>query len=295
MATGLEPVAFSAVRLLFCVTFCHAFVVVIWRAAGYNNRNIGRTAPIARRGREIEMKHAGLFLAALCLVLLAGCSPQTDTAPTAPAATPPPTPAGTATPTPTAAPTPAPVPTPEATHAPVQPQPTAGATAAPSVPTPAASPEPTPEEEPEGPGEEEVLEAYDRAEELYSWFHGALPPVDWEDLREVNDSYYYRVAAPGPVSLADLRGQLRGLFSDEIVDELLPVDGKRFLELDGALYVLAGEGREGGVRGAVSRQVLRESSTRFLVRVTADDAVPHEFPYEKVGERWIFTSFYQIV
>ena len=60
--------------------------------------------------------------------------------------------------------------------------------------------------------EEEILAAYDRAEEAYGWFYLATLPCGSEG-RTVDGWIYRRVDYPGMENLADLRAYLRGLFS----------------------------------------------------------------------------------
>ena len=155
---------------------------------------------------------------------------------------------------------------------------------------------------PEGPDDAAVLAAYDRAEEAYGWFQLATLPEDPAEMREVDGRVYYRVDSPPISSMADLRGRLRELFSDEIVDTLLPAGGEQYIDLDGALYVQPGGRGSNLMLGEETRQVLRESEERCLVQITVEQLDPEQefavtgqeiytFPYEKVGDKWIFTSF----
>ena len=218
-------------------------------------------------------------------LLLAGCGGQTE-----PAATP----EGTARPSPTA--TAAPEPSPAVTPTPCPP----------ATPAVSPAPEPAPEETPppEGPTDEEVLEAYSRAEEAWSWFTVAPPALDHEDLLEREGRSYCRVNDPRFSTLAELRGYLKGLFSDRLVEELLPVGGGQFLEEEGVLYAVDGGRGTDLTRGAETVQVLRpeEGPDRVTVRVTVETLDPeadyavtgeevHDFTYERVGEKWIFTTF----
>lgn len=155
----------------------------------------------------------------------------------------------------------------------------------------------------QGPDDETVLEAYRMAEEAYAWFRIAPMSFDATDSREVNGVTYYRVDQPGMDSTASLRGYLKGLFSDDLVESLLPYGGTQYIDLDGALYVQDG-GRGANIyRGCEFTQVVRgDDPNRLVVRVTVEVVDPeqdgavtgsetYEFPYEKVGERWIFTDF----
>lgn len=245
-------------------------------------------------------------LAVLGLLALAGCS-HAGVAPDMPPAS-----AGIPTPTPIVWLTPAPTPEPEPEPTPAPPeqpgQPTAQPPAEPShslAPQPEPEPpepEPTPDALPDGPDDAAVLAAYDRAEEAFGWFYLATLPEDPEDLQEVDGRIYYRVDSPQASSVADLRGRLRELFSDEIVDTLLPAGGEQYIDLDGVLYVQPGGRGSNLLLGEETRQVLRESESRCLVQITVEQVDPeqdfavtgeeiHTFPYEKVGDKWIFTSF----
>ena len=148
-----------------------------------------------------------------------------------------------------------------------------------------------------------VLEAYRLAEEAFSWFLVAPMSFDPADSREVNGMTYYRVDQPGMDSTASLRGYLKGLFSDDLVESLLPYGGTQYIDLDGALYVQDGGRGTDIYRGGEFTQVLRgDDPNRLVVQVTVEVVDPeqdgavtgtetHEFSYEKVGDRWIFTDF----
>ena len=221
-----------------------------------------------------------IWIPALALALcLAGCAGRTE-----PAASP----EGTASPPPavTAAPTPTPTPTPTPP--------------APSAPAETEQPSPAPA----GPSDEAVLEAYSRAEEAWSWFAVAPPELDRGVVLERDGRSYCRVDDPRFSTLSELRGYLKGLFSDRLVEELLPIDGVQFLEEDGALYAVDGGRGADITRGAQTVQVLRDEGEpdRVAVRVTVEVLDPeagyapageetHDFTYERVGERWLFTAF----
>ncbi|MFR4562149.1 MAG: hypothetical protein ACLT5P_13705 [Flavonifractor plautii] len=72
----------------------------------------------------------------------------------------------------------------------------------------------------------------------------------------------------GIKTLADLRGYLKSLFSDGLVEELLPVDGTQYVEL-----------------------TVRSTPRRRRGADTGVGSETHDFLYEQVGERWIFTTF----
>ena len=183
---------------------------------------------------------------------------------------------------------------PPATHSPEpSPDPT---------PTPTPTPTPAPSDD-NRPDDETVLAAYRAAVEAFWWFKVEPLPLDRSDSKELDGQVYYRVDYPGIDSTASLRGHLKSLFSDDLVERLMPYDGKQYVDIDGVLY-----GQDGGrgtdiTRGSETAQVLRDDNPdRCTVRVTVEVVDPEQngavtgsltfdFPYEKVGEKWIFTDF----
>ena len=234
-----------------------------------------------------------LPLLLILLLALAGCSGPGQVRPTEPAASPV-LPADSPAPaTPQESPSPAPA---ESASA----RPASTPTPAP-VPTPA--PSPTPEPEAEGPTDGEVLAAYGLATEAYHWFVMGPPELDRTDQRTVGELTYCRVDDPRFSTLAELRGYLKTLFSDTLVDQLLPIDGTQYVELDGALYTVDGGRGADITKGEETVEILRdEAPARYTVRVTVEVLDPeqdfavtgretHDFLYEEVGGRWIFTAF----
>lgn len=228
------------------------------------------------------------------LLLLGGCTSSCSSGEAAVTSTPgdstPPEVQESAVPSPSAVPDPSP--TVEPTPDPVES----------AEPSPSVEPTPTPTPY-DGPNDEEVLTAYRAAVEAFWWFQVETLPLDRTDSRELNGQVYYRVDYPGIDSTANLRGYLKSLFSDDLVEKLLPYDGTQYIDIDGVLY-----GRDGGrgtdvTRGAETVQVLRDGDpNRCTVRVTVEvldpeqdgavvDNLTFDFPYEKVGEKWIFTNF----
>lgn len=166
------------------------------------------------------------------------------------------------------------------------------------TPTPTAAPELA-----EGPTDEEILAAYQMAEEAYGWFVLAPPELDRTEQRMVGELTYCRVDDPRFSNLAELRGYLKTLFSDTLVDQLLPIDDTQYVELDGVLYTIDGGRGADMTKGEETVQVLRdEAPARYTVRVTVEVLDPeqdyavtgteeHDFLYEQVGAQWIFTTF----
>ena len=150
--------------------------------------------------------------------------------------------------------------------------------------------------------EEEVRAAYDRAETAYGWFYLETLPSG-PQTQEVDGWTYERVDYPGMENLAYLQAYLRGLFSNEMVDDLLAVGGSHplYRDVDGVLYVLPSGRERDPSKGAAVIQVEHTGETAYSVDVTVDlldengETVTgvecYAFPYEFVEDHWVFTDF----
>ena len=148
--------------------------------------------------------------------------------------------------------------------------------------------------------DEEVLAAYDRAAAAYGWFTRNTLPADGEKV-EVNGLSYQRVNYAGIDTLEDLRTYLRGLFSEDLVEQLAPEDGTQYLDVEGALYVHSLNREPDPQRGNVTKTVEQQSDDAYSVNVTVEvldqDLTTvlgldcYSFPYCRSGDRWVFTDF----
>ena len=135
------------------------------------------------------------------------------------------------------------------------------------------------------------------------WDTGLDVRPKWEDGTPA-----HTVKLFGLVNRYDLREEfpiqtIRKINFRGLVEELLPVDGTQYVELDGALYTIDGGRGADITKGEETVQVLRDGTPgRCTVRVTVEVLDPqqgfsvvgsetHDFLYEQVGERWIFTTF----
>ena len=225
------------------------------------------------------------------------------------------TPAASATVTPAVISTPEPAPTavvtspvpmPTLTRKPIpEPKPTAAPTPEPAV-EPTAEPEPSPTPElPSRPTDEEVLAAYRAACEAYNWFAVKTLDAHQDEKVELDGALYAKVADERFPNMDSLRGYLKTLFSDEVVDNLLPLDGQQYVEINGQLYVREGARGTDVTKGALTLSVewpLESEPVSCIVRAEVEllDAETlsavvgrevHEFPYQRVGDKWVFTWF----
>lgn len=84
------------------------------------------------------------------------------------------------------------------------------------------------------PTDEEVIFAYQQAEEAYSWFDLTTMPVVNNSEIECNGNTYLKVNHSSIKSFSDLETYLHSIFSDDIVDSLL--ENNRYVDIDGAWY-----------------------------------------------------------
>ena len=150
--------------------------------------------------------------------------------------------------------------------------------------------------------EEEILAAYDRAEEAYGWFYLETLPCGTEE-QTVDGWRYRRVTYPGMENLADLRAYLRGLFSEDLVESLLETGGAHplYQDVGGALYVLPTSREADDSVREMTAGVEPYGETGYSVQVSVEtsdhgDLVveSHSFPYEFVEDRWVFTDFWMV-
>ena len=119
--------------------------------------------------------------------------------------------------------------------------------------------------------EEEILDAYDRAVRAFSWFDLETLPYS-QDAQVVDGWTYQRVDYQGMENLADLRAYLRGLFSEELTDQLLATGGARpiYRDVDGALYEFPSSRDRDADKGSVEIQVEQTDEATCWVNVTVE-------------------------
>jgi hypothetical protein len=150
--------------------------------------------------------------------------------------------------------------------------------------------------------EDEVIAAYERADEAYGWFKLNTLPCSSSAVT-VDGTLYQRVDYSGINTLEDLKTYLRDLFSEEIVQELLPSDAKtpQYRDIDGVLYEMPGSRGTDIYKGESTVAVSQTGDDSYAVNVTVElldqDLTTvtgmecFSFPYEKQNGRWVFTDF----
>ncbi len=163
------------------------------------------------------------------------------------------------------------------------------------------------------PTDQEVLSAYEAAREVVGWmvesynFEGyddsglALDSTDQQTLtltlgNGVEETLVFdRITRPGLDSLESLRGYLKELFSDEIVDDLMSFQVPVFVEgEEGGLYALPSQVEDWQSPGVTLAVLWPQEEAPVSCRVqTAAEGLEmvRESVYQKVGDKWIFTQF----
>ena len=139
---------------------------------------------------------------------------------------------------------------------------------------------------------------FTRALEAWGWFNGAPLETAAETRTAEDGGTWYPVEDSRFATVLDLRMYLKGIFSDEIAEELLSLGLYR--DVDGALCC-AGSAAAGPQLTDALVVVEEESSAKLVCRLEGTltwpdgsrpaEAVSLSFPYEKVGDKWLFTDF----
>jgi len=147
-----------------------------------------------------------------------------------------------------------------------------------------------------------VLAAYDEASEAARWFDLVTLLVD-HDSEPIGEEGYLPVIDERFPTMDALRTYLKTLFSDSIVDEGMLREGQdHYKEIDGrlcALDLLGGSDASWGERTNTVTWA-EDGSDRCTVETRIelrweDENYPEgyllfESVYEKVGNKWVFTS-----
>jgi len=153
------------------------------------------------------------------------------------------------------------------------------------------------------PTDAEIEAAYQRAVEAYAWFDRESLPSDWEDqIEDENGWIYTRVDHESISTLADLQAHLHDIFTAEVVSGMFDRSGSNYREFHGVLYTLGGERGWNITAGEETHEIIRESDTRIIYRVTVEildvdtletvvDTEVHEFVYELIDGQWLFSNF----
>ena len=150
-----------------------------------------------------------------------------------------------------------------------------------------------------------MLSAYREAQTAYNWFAVMTLEGHQDGKVEYQGNLYARVADERFPNMDSFRGYLKTLFSDEVVDSLLPLEGQQYVEIDGQLYVLEGARGMDITKGAITQSVVwpqeddpLSCTVRAEVELLDEETLStvvgsqvYEFPYQKVGDKWVFTWF----
>ncbi|SCY45743.1 hypothetical protein [Alkaliphilus peptidifermentans] len=150
------------------------------------------------------------------------------------------------------------------------------------------------------PSIQDVDEAYIKAYEAFTWFEISTMPVE-STTKEADGMIYNKVNHDTIKTYVDLENYFHSIFSQDIAEEVLNTEFKRYRDIDGELYgILADRGTD-IYKGEEAFEVRQESDVKFIYTVEvellgADYSVigyeSHEFLYELINGQWVFTNFY---
>lgn len=139
---------------------------------------------------------------------------------------------------------------------------------------------------------------FTRALEAWGWFNGAPLTTDAGAKTAADGSTWYPVKDSRFSTLLDLRMYLKDIFSDEIAEALLGLELYR--DVDGALCCAQNTSNAPALTDA-EVWVEQESEAKLVCRLEGTliwsdgsrpaEAISASFPYEKVGDKWLFTEF----
>lgn len=160
----------------------------------------------------------------------------------------------------------------------------------------------------EAPDEEAVRNAFEKAKEVYGWFDLCSMDTDFSDKYTVGDWEYHRVVNDEVPTYDALRTLVYNLFDTATGDRLLDEDNEHppYIDVDGVLYGLDGARGSDITKGDATMTVEYLNSTTIVCHVEvelidfdedAEDYVKvvgseqHDYHYQLVGNRWVFTDF----
>lgn len=155
----------------------------------------------------------------------------------------------------------------------------------------------------------DVTYAYKNAREAYGWFAvSTMPTVNPTpgNVLEYNGRQYVKVSHDTIKNMAALEGYLRTLFSDGIVKNLLHMadEIEQYKDFDGSLYAtFIGRGSDIN-KGGETYSIVQIYNDKIIFRVTVEllgdwdgsqspviGGEDHDLTYEKIGGKWVFSSF----
>jgi hypothetical protein len=156
------------------------------------------------------------------------------------------------------------------------------------------------------PNETQVKLAYQQAAEAYGWFDMTTMPTDDSDSKDYNGTAYYKVKHETIKTYADLKNHLKKLFTDDIVNQLLSQSdaSMHYIDIDGALYAIQADRGTDIYKGDETHQIIYENDKKIIYRVEVEvidpdtqkavDKETHDFIYENLNGKWVFSKFYLV-
>lgn len=151
-----------------------------------------------------------------------------------------------------------------------------------------------------------IEEKYAKAKEACFWFEvSSMPPAenhaDMNNIKEIDGQYYYKTGTENINSVAELEAYLKTLFSDEIVEKLMTMNGIQYIDIDGELWgVDASRGTNINVGNTIF-SISEKTDDKIVYTANVEIINPesgetesveaYDYVYEKTDDGWKWTKF----
>lgn len=146
-----------------------------------------------------------------------------------------------------------------------------------------------------------VEQMYDKAREADSWFstYAGITMANSYSVRVGSGSTYSRVYSDKFKTLKDMENYLCTLFSEKIVEDLL--SSRTFIDIDGQIYCSEASGGFNSLKIKYT-SIEKVNDNKYIYYVHLIETFPDDtdegkeiytvqYPYEYIGDRWVFTDF----
>ena len=137
-----------------------------------------------------------------------------------------------------------------------------------------------------------------------SGFDLSTMKCDLDDSKQYNGFDYYRVTHDTIKTYAQLVDYLNTLFTDRVVSNLLNENQNLYVDIGGALYTLNASRGVDNTKGNETHEIIREGDTKIVYRVkievvdvdtrSIEGHEVHNFNYEYIDGKWLFSNFYPV-
>ncbi len=149
-------------------------------------------------------------------------------------------------------------------------------------------------------------EKYAAAKQAFFWFNvSGMPPadatVDYNNIKEIDGQYYYKVGHETIKSTADLESYLKSLFSQDISQKLLEENKDNYIDINGELWAMDLTRGTNITVGKATFTISQKNDTKVVYTADVEELNPetlavvgtnsYDYIYEKTADGWRWTEF----